>query len=164
MGIESFGVVLRAERSSSLTSIRQVLQSYENLKLLKEGGSEATYECDDGECLFEVLLRGDDNEKEFDLSVRFSLCNPDAVESRFLEFIAWAGRRWHPQLWQMSSASKEKVSFNPDELHLFEERAPSEIRTLRNAWQRTFGMKRGAVRVKDVYNWLKTDGVPPIGE
>jgi len=164
MGIESFGVVMRAERSSALSSIRQALQSYPNLRLLDERASEVAYEFHDGECLFEVLLRGTDREKEFDLNVRFALCNPDIVEQRFLDFIFWAKRLWQPRLWQMSSVSKEKVDFNPDELHLFEERAPSEIRALRSAWQKTFGVKRGAVRVTDVYSWIRTDGVPHSGD
>jgi hypothetical protein len=161
MAIESFGVLMRAEHSAVRRPPRQVLKSYPHLKLLAEDASEAAYEYFDGECLFEVLCRGKETDREFDVFVRFALCNPDQVERRFLDFIEWARGQWQPRLWMMSSVSKEKVSFSPGELHEFQEAAPTQIRALRAVWQKAFGSKRGAVRVKEVYSWLESGGVSP---
>src|ERR1051325_2552559 len=130
MGIESFGVLMRGQRLTSREVPRRTLELYPNLKLISEDISEAAFEYFDGQCLFEVLCRGKDTDREFDISARFALCNPDEIEFRFLDFIEWARAQWQPHLWMMSSVSKEKTEFSPDELRQFQERAPREISAL----------------------------------
>ncbi len=156
MGIESFSVTLRAKRTEPIESVRRELESYPHFKLLSRDGRGLSFEYADGECIIEALLRGTDQEAEFDVCVRFALCNPDVVEKRFIEFIRWAKDRWNPdQLWQMTSVSKDKSTFGPDELDEFLKRVPSEVQALRAVWQRAFGPKRGAVRVADAYQWVR---------
>ena len=158
MSIESFSVTLRAKHQEPIESVRRDLESYPYFKLLNRDRRGLSFEYADGECIIEALLRGTDQEAEFDLCVRFALCNPDAVEQRFAEFITWAKDHWHPQLWQMTSVSKDKTSFGSDELDEFLVRLPSEVQAVRAVWQRAFGSKRGAVRVEDVYRWM---GIAP---
>jgi hypothetical protein len=158
MGIESFGVVLRAKRTLPIKEIRSAVLSFPNVHFVKDDNSGSSFEYNDGEHLVELLLRGSDKDAEFDLCVRFALCNPDGVEGKFTRLIAWAASRWRPAIWQLSSATKQKTQFSPDESDVFLANVREEVRALGQVWQKAFGIKRGLVRVEDVFGWL---GVPP---
>jgi len=155
MGIESFNVVLRAKRTASIEDIRRAVLSFPNVHFVKADECGLAFEFNDDTHLMEILLRGQDSDAEFDLCVRFALCNPDGIEEKFKQFVTWAACQWRPTIWQLSSAKKGKTSFEPEEVDLFLKGVTEEIDALRRVWQRAFGSKRGPVRVDEVFRWIK---------
>lgn len=157
MGVAAFQIVLRAERITSMKSIKESIQSLNNIRFVGQDHLGFAYEYHDGKYLYEILLRGDDTDLEFDASVRFALCNPDGIEQVFLVFIKWALISWHPSIYLFTSVLKQKVFYEKNEVHLFLENAHSEIQAMRDFWQQSFGTKRGAVRVEDVFEGLNAN-------
>jgi hypothetical protein len=156
MGVESFTMMMRARRYTAIAEVDQAIRRYRHVQFLRSDTLGVAYEYADGDHLFEVLLRGCDTQANFDLSIRFALCNPDSIESHFAVFVRWAIQQWQPTvIWLMSSKFR-KTPLSPDDYDTFlRQDMHREIEALRESWQASFGRRRGPVRVCDAYTFAR---------
>jgi hypothetical protein len=159
MGIESFGVLLRSERHFSIEEINTSIRLLESVNVVFEGDSESSYEYFDGKHLYEILISGSNYEAEFDVNVRFALCNYESIDLIFIKFVSWVISKWNPSIYLHSSLLKEKVFYDKSEAILFCKNVQSEIKPLRKMWQQQFGTKQEPVRVENVFMWLENNTI-----
>lgn len=155
MGVESFSILLRAERLNSIASVLETIESFGQTKFVKKTEFGNYYEYYDAKYLFEILVRGDNEKIECDVNIRFSLCNEDGIENVFLKFVKTLTENFTFSIYLLSSLQKEKTFFDKNETELFLETAKSEIQSLKKFWQKSFGNKRGAIRSEEVFDWLE---------
>ncbi len=154
MGIESFGIKMRAQRHSPIAAIDHAIRSLPFVRFVRADVVGIAYEHFDQRHLIEMLLTGYDAEAEFDLSVRFALCNPDAVQRPFIEFVRWAIAQWQPStVWLLTSRFRKTPLLPPDYDSFLTRDGCADIQALRESWQARFGGKRGPVRVADAYSF-----------
>jgi hypothetical protein len=155
MGIESFNILVRAERNASMDFIKESVLAFGNIKFVETNELGDSYEYFDDKYLFEILIRGDDLNSEFDINIRFALCNEDGIEDVFLSFVKSIAERWNLTIYLLSSILKERNFFDRNETQLFFEKVSLEIQALRLFWQKNFGNKRGPIRPDDVFGWIE---------
>ena len=86
-------------------------------------------------------------EIEEDVRIYFAV-RPQAV------LIAHILSSFDAEVWLMTSALKEKANYAPGDAEWLKAALPSEIAAMRSSWQRMFGTKQGAVRVKDSFSFV----------
>jgi hypothetical protein len=155
MGVEAFGVSMRLVETGVSHRLKEVLTSHDHVRMYcgetVSGFETITGEYDDGTHFIDLQIRGVIASSECSLAIRFSLCSYDSIDAIFIALVRDILSSWEAEVWLMTSALRQKNVYLPGDSAWLIAALPDEIVEMRIYWQKLFGSKQGAVRVKDSF-------------
>ncbi|SRR6266446_3376819 len=156
MGIEAFGVSMRFIQADAGPQLRRILADYSHIRIGDKetaAGYGVTGEYDDGAHFIDLQLSETEGGNRT-LAVRFSLCSYESIDQIFIDLISNILSSLDADVWLMTSALKQKGHYLPGDSKWLIAALPDEIIEMRAYWQKLFGTKQGAVRVKDSFAFV----------
>jgi hypothetical protein len=158
MGVEAFGVSLHFVKPGVEELILNCLKTIPQLAMQDEQRTASygttTGEYCDGSHIIEVQLFRDLGAGDCKLAARFSLCSYETIDRIFVGLVQRVLSLFPAEVWLMTSATKNRARYAPEELGVVVAALPEEISAMRAHWQNLFGGKQGVVRPDDSFSFV----------
>jgi hypothetical protein len=162
MGVEAFGVSIEFTERRIIDQVLETLIASPEIRVIDQnsiaGFNTVTAEFHDGIHFIEFQVSEEIETSKCTAAIRFALCSFPSVDAIFLNIVKNLLQSFKGDVWLMTSAVKQKGRYSAGDDRWLIAALPREIEEMRKYWQKLFGPKQGAVRVRDSFTFVGIAG------